>query len=68
MKQYNYLGKAANQRRWTLVTLECYERGCNCRGCIYDELLLSCKCQCKAAVLELVKKNGAPIKQGKKRI
>lgn len=51
---------------WTEGSVFCYRRGCNCQGCYIKELLES-KCLMKCAVLELVRKYGAPkLKEVKK--
>ena len=48
-----------NPRRWTEGAIACYKRGCNCSGCITREILET-PCYMKAAVIELVRKLGAP--------
>ena len=48
-------------RRWTITAIECYMRGCVCKGCIYNDFFESeVKCQMKNVVIELVKKIGTP--------
>lgn len=44
---------------WTKSSIDCYKRGCNCRGCYIQEMLET-PCLMKYAVMELVKKLGAP--------
>ena len=44
--------------KWTQAAKECYERGCNCRGCLMKNL--ESHCQMKKAVFELVRKFGKP--------
>jgi len=44
---------------WTKSSIDCYKRGCNCRGCYIQEMLET-PCLMKDAVIELVKKLGAP--------
>lgn len=58
----NVLGKTTKQRRWTNSSIDCYERGCICEGCIIDKILKNSpqKCQMKATVLELVREFGRP--------
>ena len=46
-------------RSWTQGAIDCYNRGCVCKGCITFEIV-GYKCHMKAAVFELVKKFGAP--------
>ena len=46
-------------RVWTQTAKECYLRGCVCSGCPMREQLET-NCYMKAAVIELVKKFGAP--------
>lgn len=48
---------------WTQAAKDCYARGCNCRGCLMQDL--ETKCNMKAAVLELVRKFGAPKEEEK---
>lgn len=43
---------------WTQAAKDCYARGCNCRGCLMKDLETGCNM--KRAVIELVKKFGAP--------
>ena len=52
-------------RRWTETAVECYQRGCVCRGCeIFEKYFSKSKnsCKMKTCVLELVRKHGAPQK------
>lgn len=44
---------------WTKSSIDCYKRGCNCQGC-YIQDMLETPCLMKVAVIELVKKLGAP--------
>jgi hypothetical protein len=46
-------------KQWTEGARFCYKRGCNCKGCYYQELM-SEKCEMKSAVFMLIKKFGAP--------
>lgn len=48
--------------RWTRSAIECYLRGCKCRGCQYEEFFRTSvyKCKMKEAVFCLVRKYGAP--------
>lgn len=46
-------------RHWTQTARDCYERGCDCRGCLIKEQMEN-PCRMKAAVFELVRKFGAP--------
>lgn len=55
------MGRAVAVRRWTTTAIECYQRGCNCEGCFYNDYFSgSHKCQMKASVLELVRVIGTP--------
>ena len=63
------MGKYSAIRRWTETAVECYKRGCNCRGCFYENFFSKPKygenepkqkCQMKATVLELVRTLGTP--------
>ena len=58
----NDLGYYAIARRWTGVAIMCYRRGCNCKGCMYENFLSVGKCQVKASVLESVRIWGSPCK------
>lgn len=46
--------------RWTPATIECYKRGCSCKGCDYENILESTYCHGKSVVLELVRVLGIP--------
>lgn len=46
-------------RHWTQGAVECYKRGCVCKGCETFELIGN-QCRMKAAVIELVKNVGPP--------
>lgn len=46
--------------RWTKVSVMCYERECNCKGCYYEKFFESGRCLCKYVVLHLLKKCGEP--------
>lgn len=60
----NDLGMYATPRRWTELTIMCYERGCNCSGCEFSKGFSDdSKCQVKASVLEGVKVLGAPYER-----
>ena len=50
-------------RDWTVGSIFCYRRGCNCEGCYVKDLLTSQPCRMKKAVIELVKQLGAPPKE-----
>lgn len=54
------MGRTVAVRSWTNLAINCYKRGCTCNGCIYSEVLESCKCHMKATVLELVRVLGVP--------
>jgi len=60
----NALGNVTTQRRWTNLAVECYERGCICKDCYYQEFFKNSKNKCgmKATVLELVRVLGRPEK------
>lgn len=51
-----------NFKRWTPAAIDCYTRGCKCKGCFYEDYFTKSKCQMKYTVLELVKKLGVPKK------
>ena len=55
-----------NLKRWTPAAVQCYQRGCVCKGCFYDEFFTADKCKMKSSVLELVRKLGAPDKNANK--
>lgn len=44
---------------WTESAIDCYNRGCNCKGCLLNDVLES-GCVMKRTVSELVKKLGKP--------
>lgn len=48
-----------SKTRWTKSAIECYERKCNCKGCIYTEIIET-KCRMKICVMELLEKYGEP--------
>lgn len=51
----------AEYRRWTEAAVECWKRGCICKGCIYENFFKSIKkCRMKSSVITLVKKLGPP--------
>ena len=50
--------KIAKPERWTISAYECYNRNCNCKGCVCSEL--STKCIMNKTVAELIKIFGAP--------
>lgn len=51
-------------KRWSKSAIECYDRGCKCKGCNYEHYFLSQqKCQMKYTVLELVRELGAPTNE-----
>lgn len=49
-----------NFKRWTPAAIDCYLRGCRCKGCFYEDYFTKSKCQMKYTVLDLVKKLGVP--------
>lgn len=60
----NDIGFFTKVRCWTKTAIMCYERGCDCKGCIYEGAFDSnIKCQCKASVLESVRVFGAPYER-----
>ena len=44
---------------WTQAAVDCYERGCICKGCPIAEVIET-KCQMKYVVIENVRIIGAP--------
>lgn len=65
----NDMGKYPVITKWSESAVECYKRGCNCKGCFYEDFFSKPKyseneqkqkCQMKATVLELVKVLGVP--------
>lgn len=46
-------------RRWSPGAIDCYNRGCNCNGCLTDQIMEQ-RCRMKYAVIELVKTLGPP--------
>ena len=48
---------------WTEDSIFCYKRGCNCSGCYMKNILESDICRLKTAVIELVRKFGAPVEK-----
>lgn len=51
-------------KQWTKAAIDCYNRGCVCRGCPMSKL--ESRCRMKSSVIELVKKFGAPQDKVKK--
>lgn len=49
-------------KRWTPAAIDCYKRGCRCKGCFYENYFTKSKCQMKSTVLELVRQLGVPNK------
>ena len=49
-------------KRWTPAAIDCYLRGCRCKGCFYENYFSKDKCQMKYTVLELVRQLGVPNK------
>lgn len=45
---------------WTPQAIDCYNRGCNCSGCIMPKIMES-ECLMKITVIELIKKIGKPV-------
>lgn len=58
MKYYSNYNAYAH--KWTESSIFCYKRGCRCEGCYMRELVTSDVCRMKGAVIELVRKFGAP--------
>lgn len=58
------MGRTVVVRRWTLTAIDCWQRGCVCEGCFYQQFFGEGqpyqKCQMKAAVVELVRVIGIP--------
>lgn len=54
-----FLREPPKTRRWTPSAIECYKRGCVCKGCLIQDLMEQ-KCRMKASVVALVKDLGAP--------
>lgn len=52
-----------NFKRWTPAAIDCYLRGCKCKGCFYEDYFTKGKCQMKHTVLYLVTKLGAPTNE-----
>lgn len=54
--------RAVSVRRWTQTAVDCYKRGCVCKGCFYQDFFKnsSQKCQMKSSVIELVRILGKP--------
>jgi hypothetical protein len=61
----NNASPTPNYMRWTQSAIECYNRGCVCKGCIYKEIM-DTPCRMKSAVIELVRKFGIPPEAEKK--
>lgn len=57
MFQNNYV------KQWTKAAIDCYNRGCVCRGCPMSKL--ETRCLMKGSVIELVRKFGAPKEEEK---
>ena len=51
-------------KHWTKAAIDCYNRGCVCRGCPMSKLETGCRM--KGSVIELVRKFGAPQDKIKK--
>lgn len=51
-------------KQWTKAAIDCYNRGCVCRGCPMSKL--ETRCIMKGSVIELVRKFGAPQDKVKK--
>lgn len=51
-------------KQWTKTAIECYQRGCVCKGCPMSNL--ETPCRMKGSVIELVRKFGAPQDKVKK--
>jgi len=57
----NGFKRSANVRRWTKTAEDCFNRGCKCQGCYFNDFFSNNrKCQMKLTVLELVRVLGAP--------
>lgn len=52
--------KMVKYKRWTPAAIECYNRGCICNGCFYNQFFTEKhqKCHMKESVLQLVKDLG----------
>lgn len=50
--------------RWSQTAIDCYRRGCVCKGCLLNEITEQ-KCVMKKSVLELVAQLGAPPEEVK---
>lgn len=48
------------KREWTLSAIECYQRKCNCSGCMYQRLETLEECHMKRTVTELIYYLGRP--------
>lgn len=48
-------------RRWTRDAINCYNRGCVCKGCILNDIMQG-RCRMKQSVIELVRLIGIPPK------
>lgn len=47
---------------WSPTSIDCYERGCECRGCFYNSFRsLHNRCKMEQTVVELLKLFGEPI-------
>lgn len=48
--------------KWTFTAIQCYKRGCNCKGCYISETYssLSSHCSMKYCVRKLIRKYGLP--------
>lgn len=51
-------------KQWTKAAIDCYNRGCVCRGCPMSKLETGCRM--KGSVIELVRKFGTPQDKFKK--
>ena len=50
-----------NLRRWTELAIDCYNRHCICRGCVFQNI----GCRMKSTVLGLVRTIGVPKEEEK---
>ena len=54
-------------KHWTTLSKECLQRGCNCKGCFYDEFFKRSRtegslayCRMKFSIRKLIKRFGLP--------
>ena len=54
--------KWTDKSHWTKTAIECYKRGCVCKGCQVKKMI-SEKCLMKYSVIRLVREIGRPTKE-----